>query len=169
MGNNRDSESDDVGDEDHQERFGGSKEDDYLSYRPDPKSMLDDDDGSSIDNGDEDVHDGNSNEDEDDDLAAARATFFFSKQAKSKKKKKKKKKDDSSATVENNGEDVEDHNAGKKYVAPRLTAVPYTHDVVDKQSEKEKRQRRKLRATELAQALRQQYGDQPEAEDLIGG
>merc|ERR1712176_194739 len=84
-------------------------------------------------------------------------------------KKKKKKKDDSSATVENNGKDVEDHNAGKKYVAPRLTAVPYTHDVVDKQSEKEKRQRRKLRATELAQALRQQYGDQPETEDLIGG
>ena len=143
-----------------------NKQDDPLRYRPDPKSMLDNsedddstggDDNSSDDNSDGDVED----EDEDEDLAAARATLSISKQKKSKNKNTKNDEDDD--------DDDQDDAVSKKYIAPRLTAVPYTHDVADKRLEKEKRQRRKLRASELAQTLRHQYGDQPETEDVFGG
>jgi len=143
-----------------------NEQDDPLRYRPDPKSMLDDsDDGDSDTIDDDESSDDNSvdddqEEDEDDDLAAARATLSISKRKKSKQKK---------GEYEDDEDDDGDEAASKKYVAPRLTAVPYTHDVADKRLEKEKRQRRKLRASELAQTLRQQYGDQPETEDVFGG
>ncbi|OEU14105.1 hypothetical protein FRACYDRAFT_242457 [Fragilariopsis cylindrus CCMP1102] len=104
----------------------------------------------------------NDEESEDDDLAAARATMSFSKQAKSKKKNKGDDDDDDDDSDDEEGK-------SKKYIAPRMTAVPYTHDVADKQKEKDTRQRRKLRSTELAQTLRQQYGDQPDTEDVFGG
>ncbi len=166
--------ADDAGDSDEE---GGSadeggvsnEQDDPLRYRPDPKSMLDDsDDDDSAEGDDDDSSDDNSvddveEEDEDDDLAAARATLSISKQKKSMKKKSKHD-DDEDDVDEESGEP-----SSKKYIAPRLTAVPYTHDVADKRLEKEKRQRRKLRASELAQTLRQQYGDQPETEDVFGG
>ncbi len=146
-----------------------TEDDDPLRYRPDPKSMLDEsEDEDSGDDDEDDEDDEDSDEDnsvgddeEDDDLAAARATLSISKQKKSKKKKSKYEDEDI--------DDDEDEGASKKYIAPRLTAVPYTHDVADKRLEKEKRQRRKLRASELAQTLRQQYGDQPETEDVFGG
>uniref|UniRef100_A0A7S4ADI3 Sas10 C-terminal domain-containing protein n=1 Tax=Pseudo-nitzschia australis TaxID=44445 RepID=A0A7S4ADI3_9STRA len=153
-------------DDDGSGNIGDNGQDDPLRHRPDPKSMLDsdeDDDSADDDSADGDGNDGDSADDmdEDDDLAAARATLSMSKQAKTKKKKQ----DD-----DDDEEDDEDNNgARKKYIAPRLTAVPYTHDVADKRLEKEKRQRRKLRSTELAQTLRQQYGDQPETEDVFGG
>eukprot|EP00536_Pseudo-nitzschia_multiseries_P009933 jgi/Psemu1/306918/fgenesh1_kg.289_\ len=100
-------------------------------------------------------------ENEDDDLAAARETLSMSQGAKSKKKNK--------TQEEDSDDEEEEAGSRKKYIAPRMTAVPYTHDVADKRLEKEKRQRRKLRATELAQTLRQEYGDQPETEDVFGG
>ena len=166
-GANDDGDSDEDGNAD--EGGADNDQDDPLRYRPDPKSMLDDsDDDDSEDSDDDDSSDDNSvddveEEDEDDDLAAARATLSISKQKKLKKKKSK----------HDDDEDYEDEASGepssKKYIAPRLTAVPYTHDVADKRLEKEKRQRRKLRASELAQTLRQQYGDQPETEDVFGG
>ena len=143
--------------------------DDPLRYRPDPKSMLDDskgDDSAEDNDDDDDRSDENSisdDDDEDEDLAAARATLSISKQKKSKNRTGK------SEDAEEEDDDDEDEGSRKKYIAPRLTAVPYTHDVADKRLEKEKRQRRKLRASELAQTLRQQYGDQPETEDVFGG
>lgn len=126
----------------------GNEQDDPLRHRPDPKSMLDD--SEDKDNG----RDDNSANgiDEDDDLAAARATFSMSRGQK----------------AENKDED-DDDGARKKYIAPRLTAVPYTHDVADKRLEQEKRKIRKMRSSELAQTLRQQYGDQPDTEDVFGG
>ena len=147
--------------------------DNPLRYRPDPKSMLDDSENDSRseeeDDDDDSNQDGNTtaeeDEDEDEDLAAARATLSISKQKKSKKKAK---------TYDDDDDDDADTDGfgdggTQKYIAPRLTAVPYTHDVADKKSEQEKRQRRKLRASELAQTLRQQYGDQPDTEDVFGG
>jgi hypothetical protein len=165
-GTNDGSDSGDEDDTGDQQDFANGQ-DDPLRYRPDPKSMLDDsedDDDSDEDDDspDDDSVDDVDEEDEDDDLAAARATLSISKQKKSRKKKHN---DDE----ENDDEDGSDDGVGKKYVAPRLTAVPYTHDVADKQKEQEKRQRRKLRASELAQTLRQQYGDQPDTEDVFGG
>mmetsp|Transcript_29831 Transcript_29831/g.70237 ORF Transcript_29831/g.70237 Transcript_29831/m.70237 type:complete len:521 (-) Transcript_29831:154-1716(-) len=162
---------------------GDNGQDDPLRHRPDPKSMLDSDkDDSSDENSDDEDDDEDSvddmyeeeDEDEDDDLAAARATLSLSRGAKAKKKKKKMQDDVSDDDSDDNDDDAADDDddrdgSSKKYIAPRMTAVPYTHDVADKRSEKEKRQRRKLRATELAQTLRQQYGDQPETEDVFGG
>jgi U3 small nucleolar ribonucleoprotein protein LCP5 len=136
-----------------QDNFTNDQED-PLRYRPDPKAMLDNSDDSAEDDDSAGDNSGNDDDDEDEDLKAARATLSIS------KKKK----------YEDGGQDDdEDDRASKKYIAPRLTAVPYTHDVADKRLEQEKRQRRKLRASELAQTLRQQYGDQPEAEDVFGG
>jgi len=73
-----------------------------------------------------------------------------------------------SAKNTNERDEEEDENDGI-YRAPRLTAVPYTHDEEDKQAQREKRQRRRLRASELAQTLRSQFGDAPEQEDVHGG
>jgi U3 small nucleolar ribonucleoprotein protein LCP5 len=145
--------SNDSGDEGDREGFTNDRED-PLRYRPDPKAMLDNSDDDDSAEEDDNSDDGG---DEDEDLASARATLAISKKNKSKK-------------YEDDGQDDdEDDRASKKYIAPRLTAVPYTHDVADKRVEQEKRQRRKLRASELAQTLRQQYGDQPDTEDVFGG
>jgi hypothetical protein len=84
----------------------------------------------------------------DDDMAAARATLSMAKEKKS-----------WNENEENDG----------VYRAPRLTAVPYAHDQEGKNKEKEKRTKRRMRATELAQTLRAQYGDAPEQEDIHGG
>jgi U3 small nucleolar ribonucleoprotein protein LCP5 len=97
-------------------------------------------------NSDEDSDDG---DDDDADLAAAKKTLSLSKEKKSR----------------HNDEDEED----TVYRAPRLTAVPYAFDQENKSKEKEKRARRRMRATELAQTLREQYGDAPEQEDMHGG
>ena len=66
-------------------------------------------------------------------------------------------------------DDDEEEDDDGVYRAPRLTAVPYTHDKRDVQAERERRQRRKMRASELAQTLRAQYGEAPEQEDTRGG
>lgn len=113
---------------------------DPLQFRPDLGAMGEDDDGD----------DGSvlgEGSDDDDDLAAARATLSMNKGKKNR---------------------VEDENGGI-YRAPRLTAVPYAHDLEQKEKEKEKRAKHRLRASELAQTLRAQYGDVPEQEDVHGG
>jgi hypothetical protein len=90
------------------------------------------------------------NEDIDADLAAARLTMTMAK-------------DRRKATEE------EQANDDGVYRPPRLAAVPYAHDQVDKEIEKDKRQRRRMRASEVAQTLRSQYGEAPETEDAHGG
>ncbi|CAJ1933804.1 unnamed protein product [Cylindrotheca closterium] len=126
---------------------------DPLQFRANPELMEEKADGSSDDSFASDGDDmeemgGKNGADEDDDLQAARKTVSL---AKDKKKR---------------GE-AESENG--LYQAPRLTAVPYTHDVEGRQKEKEKRSKRRLRATELAQTLRAEYGDTPEQEDMHGG
>jgi U3 small nucleolar ribonucleoprotein protein LCP5 len=137
---------------------GGDNKDsseDPLQYRPDPKALAGED-GDSDDSDDGEDSDGEvgegpsgSREDDDKDIEAARATLAFAK----------KKKDKQTDEKEDDG----------IYRAPRTTAVPYAFDQEGKQMEKEKRTRRRLRATELAQTLRAQYGEAPEQEDIHGG
>ena len=127
---------------------------DPLQYRPDPKSLLDDDDDD--DDGEEEKNDEDDDEEEDDDLVAARQAISMSKQSSKNKKS-------------TNDDDDDDEREQLLYRAPRLTAVPYTHDVQDQRVQKEKRNKRRLRASELAQTLKAQYGDAPDQDDVHGG
>jgi U3 small nucleolar ribonucleoprotein protein LCP5 len=128
---------------------------DPLQFRPNAAALEAKGNNSSSDDGGEDSEgdDADSGQDDEEDidadLAAARMTMTM---AKDKKK--------------DNEESEEDTGV---YRAPRISAVPYTHDQVDKQAEKDKRERRRLRASELAQTLRSQYGEAPETEDMHGG
>lgn len=118
---------------------------DPLSFRPNPEALKEenDDKGLSSDDGSDD--DDESDDDVDDDLAAARATLKLAGERRDKK-----------------GDD------DGVYRAPRMAAVPYPSNGVD-DNEKQKRLNKKLRTTELARTLRDQYGDAPEQEDMHGG
>jgi hypothetical protein len=61
--------------------------------------------------------------------------------------------------------------AAEVYRAPRLTAVPYRKDERDGEWEQQQQRRRRrfLRTSELAQTLRDQYGETPDQEDIHGG
>ena len=138
----------------------GGDNEDPLQFRPDPKALggedgtsYDSDYSADYDPGSE-IADGGKGlvgrrGDDDDDLEAARVTLSLA------KNKREKRQD-------------EDEDDGI-YRAPRTTAVPYAFDQERKQMEKEKRERRRMRATELAQTLRAQYGEAPEQEDIHGG
>lgn len=124
---------------------------DPLQFRANPESLEEKEVGSSngsVASGSEDSKEGAREGEEDDDLAAARMTLSLS------RNKKKSREDEADSEL---------------YQAPRLAAVPYTHDVESRQKEKEKRNKRRLRATELAQTLRAEYGEAPEQEDMHGG
>jgi U3 small nucleolar ribonucleoprotein protein LCP5 len=124
---------------------------DPLQFRPDPKALDDDsDEDQSADGADSGRNAGRAraNDDGDDDLKAARATLSFAKTKKSGPK---------------------DEDEDGIYRAPRTTAVPYAFDQEGKEKEKERRARHRMRATELAQTLRAQYGEAPEQEDVHGG
>ncbi|KAL3925156.1 MAG: hypothetical protein SGILL_000598 [Bacillariaceae sp.] len=130
---------------------------DPLQFRPDPKSLLRDDDENS------EEEDGESDDsDDDDDLKAARQALAASSQT---KKSKFKKQHQQRNDDEDNGND---NGTGGVYRAPRLTAVPYTLDTEHKQKETEKRRLKKLRASELALTLKDQFGDAPEQEGVHG-
>lgn len=154
-------------------------EEDPLQFRPDLEAMDDDenannkrggggddddDDSSSAEGGQgNDGEDSGEEDDDDDDLAAARMTVAKSRDVKSSKKKTR-----NTANIDD-VEDDDDKAGDGVYRAPRLTSVPYTHDKQDNEVERERRQRRKMRASELAQTLRAQYGEAPEQEDTRGG
>jgi U3 small nucleolar ribonucleoprotein protein LCP5 len=121
---------------------GDNAPEDPLQFRPDLRALK----GDSGDSSGSDEEGGQAS-DADDDLAAARATMAM---AKGRKRR-------------------DEEEPDGVYRAPRLTAVPYTHDQEGKEKEKEKRAKRRMRATELAQTLRTQYGDAPEQEDIHGG
>ena len=129
---------------------------DPLQYRPDPNSLLDDDDDDDDDDNEEEKNDEDDEEEEDDDLVAARQAISMSKQSSKNKKS-------------THDDDDDDEREQLLYRAPRLTAVPYTHDVQDQRVQKEKRNKRRLRASELAQTLKAQYGDAPDQDDVHGG
>ena len=156
---------------------GGGEDEDPLQFRPNAAALLndddddDDDDASSSNSGsDDDDGDGNggvgerddaeedhqSEDDLDDDLEAARLTLSM---AKGKKKRIEVAEDDAAA-------------AAAPYRAPRLAAVPYGiggESREDRDAEIGRRQRRKMKASEVAMTLRSQYGDAPDREDAHGG
>jgi U3 small nucleolar ribonucleoprotein protein LCP5 len=121
-----------------------STPEDPLQFRPDLRS-LDQDDNSQSDSDPSPARG-------DDDLEAARATLSVPRL-----------KNYRSADRDNDEDD------DGIYRAPRLASVPYTHDQENKQKEKDKQVKRRMRASELAQTLRSQYGDAPEQEDIYGG
>ena len=129
-----------------------SATDDPLQYRPSSgtsSSGIHDESSSTTSNTSyqkEDDDDPESTTNTDDDLAAAQLTVRAAR----------KQTDDS------------DHPASV-YRAPRTVAVPYALEKAHKQAEQEKRERRKLRTSELARTLRSQYGDAPDQDDLHGG
>ena len=138
---------------------------DPLAFRPNPKSMLgkddDDDDGqdnnlSSDDQMLSNSEDGSSDEEEEEDeeLMAARKAI-------SNGRSKKKNSNVDGSNVESAG----------LYRAPRLAAVPFAEK--EKQAEKEermlKKQRDRMRKSEVLSTLKAAYGDAPEEEDFTGG
>jgi hypothetical protein len=127
---------------------------DPLQFRPNLGAMDDEADDASDSGDDSDSADQSGEEAEDDDIQAARATLSLAKERKK--------------NYQRNQDDDDDEDGGI-YHAPRLAAVPYTHDLESKQKEREKRQKRRLRATELAQTLRAEYTETPEQEDIHGG
>ena len=150
------------GDNNHNNNTGPE---DPLQFRPDPTALLDDDEEDESD-GDDSVN-GDDDDDDDDDLAAAKKTLSLSK-ARNRKKSytREGKKNDQ---YDDDDDDGDDNGGGGIYRAPRQTAVPYGLDQSHKLKEKEKRARRRMHATELAQTLKEQYGDAPEMEDMHGG
>ena len=138
--------------------FVSADTEDPLQLRPDTSALRDDDDSKpaaddlSQESGESD--DDSSTSDMDDDLAAARATVAASR---------------SKRDVSKGGSDEDDEDDDGVYRAPRLSAVPYNLDKEDKSAEREKRKLRRMRTSELAQALRSQYGEAPEQEDIHGG
>ena len=123
---------------------------DPLQFRPNPRAFQ----GGDSDSDGSDNEADEQNGDADNDLAAARATLSMAKEKNYQRETR-----DNYESDDNDG----------VYRAPRTTSVPYAHDQEQKQKEKEKRTIRRMRATELAQTLRAEYGDAPEQEDMHGG
>jgi len=130
---------------------------DPLQFRP---AVADDDSSDSSDDDDSipaAAHQQRSDDDDDDesdlddDLAAAKRTMALAQQKRTHKK-------------DDNDDAAAESAAAAIYRAPRLAAVPYTHDAEDRQRVQERRHRQRLRAGEVAQTLRAQYGDAPEQE-----
>mmetsp|Transcript_29059 Transcript_29059/g.43218 ORF Transcript_29059/g.43218 Transcript_29059/m.43218 type:complete len:353 (-) Transcript_29059:282-1340(-) len=155
------------------------KEDDPLSFRPNPSALLgrdggghdDDETESSSDDDDENDDDSSSNQsdvsDDDEDLKAAKAAV-----AKSRSSRKTKKKHNEDSSDEDDDDKSSNKNKGI-YQPPRLSATPFaTDDDVAKLTKEERqlqKQRERARRSELVATLRNQYGDAPEEEDVHGG
>jgi len=146
-----------------------SGNDDPLQYRPDPKAFQVGDEEDASDNDNQNSSDGDENdsgeeedEDVDDELKAARQTVA-SARGEDKKKKGKSKRDNDDD--DNGNKDT----SNALYKAPRHTAMPYMLDKEDKEAQRQKRELRRMRTSELAQSLRHQYSEQPEQEDFHGG
>jgi len=119
-------------------------ESDPLAFRPNPDFMDGKDEGADSDDTDNANEGADSNSD-DEDLLAARMAF-------------------------KSGRGTEDEK-NNVYKAPRLAAVPFTEETT--QSEKEervmKRQRDRMRKSELLSTLKSSFGDAPEEDDFVGG
>lgn len=121
------------------------KKSDPLSFRPDLEGMLEDD-------GEQIAQDGGSSGAESGDDEEYRTT---------------------KANISIEKEDKETDPSSNIYRAPRLQAVPFEGDAEQKRMDKEdrllKKQRNRMRHSELAEVVRAQYGDAPEEEDMRGG
>jgi U3 small nucleolar ribonucleoprotein protein LCP5 len=153
-------------------------EEDPLHFRPNADALIDNnnsksskknkntDDSSSSSGSDDEDNNGSDNEndiDDDDDLIAARKTLAMAKVTKTKIPTKRSNKDNND---DDNNDNIDDDGV---YRAPRLQAVPYEHDQEDREANRQKRIGRRLRASEVAQTIRNQYTDAPETDDIHGG
>jgi U3 small nucleolar ribonucleoprotein protein LCP5 len=134
-------------------------------------------------------YDDSDQDDDDDDLAVARQTLAFSSQTTKQNSRKSSKRSMSIDKEEDSDDKDGDQNkkngsgSGEKeqddaavvevYRAPRLTAVPYHKDdregAQEREQQRRRRQSRFLRTSELAQTLRDRYGETPDQEDIHGG
>ena len=152
-----------------------TENDDPLAFRPDIESMMkDDNDENGLDNDDEDISTGSGDSDtqdsssskhqdsseendsdvsEDEELIAARSTLL------------------AAGRKESNTNDDEPSKQGV-YRAPRLSATPFMEEK-EKQAYKEeriaKRQKDRMRKSELLSTLKYTFGDAPEEDDFDGG
>lgn len=124
---------------------GDDSQEDPLQFKPIVDQIFGDDEGG----GEELGSDGEDAKD-DDDLAAARQAIRLTQSKRFQ-------------------QDTGKTKTAEVYRPPRLAATPYNLDLNDRQTEHEKRQRQRARTSELAQALRSQYGEAPELEDIHGG
>lgn len=76
--------------------------------------------------------------------------------------------DSAESDKEHGDESAKETSADTIYQAPRLQAVPYTHDATHTSEVQQKRLRQRLRAGEIAQALRHEFAETPETEDNQG-
>lgn len=128
------------------------------------------DDDASIDDDENDKTNGD-DVDDDDDLAAARKTLeIMATKEKKSGSKKSKMKDNFTKDSDDNDVDGGDPDDGI-YRAPRVQAVPYLDEEThgEKVEKRDKRRQKSLRASEIAQTMRLQYGDTPEVDDIHGG
>ncbi len=116
-------------------------ESDPLAYRPNLELM----DGREDENEDESADSENDTTDDDDDLMAAKMAF-----------KAGSRKDDEDSQL---------------YRAPRLAAVPFSESKTKSEKEERlmKRQRDRMRKSELLSTLKSTFGDAPEEDDFGGG
>jgi hypothetical protein len=157
-----------------------------LGQDDDDETDADEDDRSASEDSDEDRQE-EEDDDEDEDVAAAKRTLEMAKKATGSafgddKKKKKK----AAAGPRAKAPGGEEGGAGRPgaaspassgpYRAPRLASVPYRaggrgdeEERDGRRDEKERRKVRRLRAGEVATALRSKYSDAPEVEDAGGG
>jgi hypothetical protein len=169
--------------------------DDPLDYRPNMGAMLGHDDDDTDDDDDEDdddlkVGDGDSDvdrssslhghedpaeaeeeDDDDEDIAAAKRTLEMARGGGGAKSRKTGDNRDNIGPVSSISH--------RLYRAPRLASVPYRAGRGweggdgdfdgDRRDEKERQRLRRLRASEIATALRSRYSDAPEVEDAGGG
>jgi U3 small nucleolar ribonucleoprotein protein LCP5 len=163
--------------------------DDPLEYRPNVGALLGEDDDEEDDNEgeesgddrDDDQQESSSDDEGEDDeeIAAARRTLALagkdSKAGQSRQGKDTRRDTDrrhgtgAKGSRDSGEEEAAQPPQQQLYRAPRLASVPYAGDVVDRQAEKAKRERQRLRAGEIATALRSRYTDAPDVEDLHGG
>jgi U3 small nucleolar ribonucleoprotein protein LCP5 len=156
--------------------------DDPLEYRPNVGALLgeeddDDDDKQEQEESSSDEEDG----DDDEEIVAARRTLALAgkvgkagpsrhdKDVKNGKDRRHAKGAAATASRDSGVEEEAPSQQQQLYRAPRLASVPYAGDVVDRQAEKAKRERQRLRAGEIATALRSRYTDAPDVEDVHGG
>lgn len=154
------------------------EESDPLAFRPNLDSMLGNDDDSddnehphdSSEESDEGKDDGDDrdedeSEDEDDEeILAARAALKAGRALSSKKKKQSADYGDGGS-----GSDMDANNG--VYKAPRMTAVLFEEKERQKVREERllKKQRDRMKKSELLSTLRATYGDMPEEDDFGGG
>ncbi len=179
FGGDNDNDNDNSNDNDNDENEDGGnmvqmEESDPLAFRPNPDSMLwkedeDSDEPSNFDGDNEDSDeanddsDGEEDEDEDDEeILAAKAALKAGRASSSKKKKHNNDPDDG-------GDD--DYINNGVYRAPRITAVPFEEKEKYKMKEERllKKQRDRMKKSELLSTLKATYGDMPEEDDFGGG